>query len=59
MALTIQASNNLEIIGGEHIVSEGGMCGTYIRSTSVSSHETVTISSPGLEPVTLHIQIRG
>ena len=59
LPITIQASNNLEIIGGEHIVSEGGMCGTYIRSKAVSSHETITISSPGLEPVTLPIQIRG
>ena len=59
LPITIQASNNLEIIGGEHIVSEGGMCGTYIRSKAVSSHETITISSPGLEPVTFHLQIRG
>lgn len=59
LPLTIHASNNLEIIGGERIVSEGGMCGTFIRSKAVSSHEMITISSPGLEPVTLHIQIRG
>jgi beta-galactosidase len=42
-----------ELIGPDILAAEGGMCGTYIRTTGKQGEATLTISSPQTEAVTI------
>ena len=47
----------LELVGPNLATAEGGMTGTYVRNTETSGKATVTISSPGLESVTIEFTV--
>ena len=38
-----------ELVGPDVVTAEGGMCGTYIRTTGESGTATLTVSSPALK----------
>jgi hypothetical protein len=38
-----------ELVGPDVVTAEGGMCGTYIRTTGETGNATLTVSAPGLE----------
>ena len=38
-----------ELVGPDVVTAEGGMCGTYIRTTGESGSAILTVSAPGLE----------
>lgn len=59
LPITIQTSDNLEIIGPEVVVCEGGMCGTYLKTKGTTGKGTVTISSPNLTSIHFNIEIKG
>ena len=46
------------LVGPDVVVAEGGMCGTYIRTTGESGSAKLTISSDGLEPVTVEFEVK-
>ncbi len=45
--------NSVEVVGPNVITAEGGMTGTYLRSTGKRGITKVTISADGLESITL------
>lgn len=57
LPVTITVSGALQLIGGSVVTAEGGMCGTYVRTTQPGSAE-VTVSAPGMEPVQVKFTIR-
>ena len=46
-----------ELVGPNVAAAEGGMCGTYIRTTGKTGIARLTISTPQTEDVTLEFQI--
>ena len=42
-----------ELVGPDVIVAEGGMTGTYIRTTGETGNATLTVSCAGMEPVVI------
>ena len=40
------------------MAAEGGMCGTYIRTTGETGTAKLTVSAHGLEPVTIDFEIK-
>ncbi|WNS40822.1 glycoside hydrolase family 2 TIM barrel-domain containing protein [Paenibacillus sp. MMS20-IR301] len=53
----LKAEGNIEIIGPDCVTAEGGMCGTYIRSTGAAGNGTLTISTHQTEPVVLRFSV--
>ncbi len=47
----------LELVGPSIATAEGGMGGTYVRTKLEKGSASLTISSPGLEPVILHFTV--
>lgn len=48
-----------ELIGPETAVAEGGMGGTYLRTTGPSGEAVLTVSAPGCAPVSVVFTILG
>ena len=44
------------LVGPDMVTAEGGMCGTYVRTTG-PGETMLTVSAPGLEPVTVRFAI--
>ena len=53
--LTLEGSG--ELVGPDVVTAEGGMTGTYIRTTGVPGKATLTISAPGLSPAAVEFTI--
>ena len=47
----------LELVGPDVATAEGGMTGTYVRTNFFGGHGKLTVSSPGLEPVTVDFRV--
>ena len=47
-----------ELVGPDVAAAEGGMCGTYIRTTGKTGKATLTISTDQTEPVTLNFTVK-
>ena len=46
-----------ELVGPDVVTAEGGMCGTYIRTTGQSGAAKLTVSAAGLTPVTVEFEV--
>ena len=46
-----------QLVGPDAVTAEGGMCGTYIRTTGESGSAKLTISADGLTPVTIEFTV--
>ena len=46
-----------QLVGPDVVTAEGGMCGTYIRTTGESGTAKLTVSAHGLEPVTVEFTV--
>ena len=57
LALSLKVRGNLSLVGPETVAAEGGMCGAYLRTTGRAGKGSLTVSAPGLEPVTLDFSI--
>ncbi len=44
-----------ELVGPNIVTAEGGMCGTYLRTTGVAGAIKLTVSTPQTEPVTVEL----
>ena len=47
-----------QLVGPAAVTAEGGMCGTYIRTTGETGIAKLTVSAHGLEPVTVEFTVR-
>lgn len=58
LPVQIKLDGNAELIGPHTVTAEGGMCGTYLRTTGVAGDATLTVSTAQTDPVTIafHIQ---
>ena len=52
-------SGPIEIVGPETVTAEGGMCGTYLRTTGESGEAALTIHADGIEDVTVRLICKG
>jgi len=46
-----------QLVGPDVVTAEGGMCGTYIRTTGEAGTAKLTVSAHGLEPVTVELAV--
>ena len=47
-----------ELVGPDIVTAEGGMCGTYVKTTGISGKAVLTISTYGLEPIVLEFEVK-
>ena len=47
-----------QLVGPDVVTAEGGMCGTYLRTTGETGEAKLTVSAHGLEPVTVDFTVR-
>jgi beta-galactosidase len=57
LPVTLEISGEAELVGPKVITAEGGMCGTYIRTTGNTGSAQLTIRTEQTEPVTIHFTI--
>ena len=47
-----------QLVGPDVVTAEGGMCGTYIRTTGESGSAKLIVSADGLEPIAVEFTVR-
>ena len=52
LPVSFVADGNVALLGPDAATAEGGMCGTYVRTTGRTGPGILVVSAPGLEPVT-------
>ena len=57
LPLHFALSGPIELAGPDRAAAEGGMGGCYIKTTGESGRGALTISAPGLEPVTMEFEV--
>ena len=57
LPISLRLDGDAELIGPDTVTAEGGMCGTYIRTTGRSGAAELTISTPGLSSVKIRFDI--
>ena len=53
-----EVSGPVELIGPDTVCSDGGMCGTYVRTTGRTGAATLRITAPQTQPVELTFQVK-
>ncbi|MDO4415861.1 MAG: glycoside hydrolase family 2 TIM barrel-domain containing protein [Erysipelotrichaceae bacterium] len=59
LPLTLSVEGPLEIIGPHTVTAEGGMCGTYVRTTGKSGKAVLKIHNEQLEDISINFSITG
>ena len=59
LPVCLSMEGEAEIVGPSVVTAEGGMCGTYIRTTGKPGTAVLTIACAQTEPVTVSFEIRG
>ncbi|OMF28206.1 glycoside hydrolase family 2 TIM barrel-domain containing protein [Paenibacillus sp. FSL H8-0259] len=54
----LKAVGAIEIVGPDCVTAEGGMCGTYVKTTGIAGEGTLTITSNQTEPVQLRFSVK-
>jgi len=57
LPVRLSISGEAELIGPETVTAEGGMCGTYIRSTGRAGRARLVVSTPQTESAELEFEI--
>ncbi len=57
LPVTLQLEGEAELVGPAVVTAEGGMCGTYVRTTGKPGTAWLTVSTEQTEPVTLAFTI--
>lgn len=57
LPVSFRVSGPAALVGPAAVTAEGGMCGTYLRTTGKAGGVRLTVTAPGLEPVTLDFTI--
>lgn len=58
LPVKLRLEGNAELVGPDVVTAEGGMCGTFIRTTGEPGEAALTISTEQTKPVTLHFSIQ-
>lgn len=58
LPLSLTTEGAIEIVGPSCIATEGGMCGTYVKTTGVAGYGKLTITSDQTEPVELNFNVQ-
>lgn len=56
--VVLKLEGEARLVGPDILAAEGGMCGTYVRTTGHSGEAKLTISTPQTEPVTVKFTIQ-
>ena len=59
LPVSFTAEGPIEIVGPETTAAEGGMCGTYIRTTGQPGTARLTIRADGMEDAVIRFDIQG
>ena len=57
LPVSFVADGNVALLGPDAATAEGGMCGTYVRTTGRTGPGILVVSAPGLEPVTVEFAV--
>lgn len=57
LPVRLSISGDAELVGPETVTAEGGMCGTYIRSTGKAGMARLVVSTPQTESAELEFEI--
>ena len=55
--MTFDITGPAELVGPAAVTAEGGMCGTYVRTTGQSGQALLKVTAPGTEEVTVTFDI--
>jgi len=58
LPLRLKVDGAAELVGPDVVAAEGGMTGTYIRTTGQSGPAKLTVSADGLEAVTVEFEVK-
>jgi len=53
LPVRLSIEGSAKLVGPDVVTAEGGMCGTYLRSSGQPGNATLTVSADGLKPVTV------
>lgn len=57
LPVRLKVEGAAQLVGPDVVTAEGGMCGTYIRTTGESGCAKLTISAEGLGPITVEFEV--
>jgi beta-galactosidase len=57
LPVTFTLTGPAHLVGPATVTAEGGMCGTYLRTTGEAGDVMLTISTPQTEPVTVAFRV--
>ena len=57
LPITLSLEGPAALVGPNVVTAEGGMCGTYVKTTGVAGTAKLTVSAYGLESVELEFQV--
>ena len=57
LPVVLKLEGAAELVGPSIVTAQGGMAGTYLKSTGTSGNAKLTISTPQTEPVTIEFDI--
>ena len=57
LPVTLSVTGDLELVGPAAVTAEGGMTGTYVKTTGKAGRGTLTLTTAQTEPVTLHFTV--
>ena len=57
LPVTFRVDGAVALLGPDTATAEGGMCGAYVRTTGRPGAALVVVSAPGLEPVTVELEV--
>jgi beta-galactosidase len=58
LPVTFTLTGPAHLVGPATVTAEGGMCGTYLRTTGEAGDVMLTVSTPQTEPVTVAFRVR-
>ena len=58
LPVKLEVQGAAELVGPDVVTAEGGMCGTYIRTTGKTGTATLTLRADGIDPVTLEFTVQ-
>ncbi|MBQ7801871.1 MAG: glycoside hydrolase family 2 protein [Oscillospiraceae bacterium] len=57
LPVKLELDGALELVGPDVVTAEGGMCGTYVRTTGQPGEGTLTVNAGELSPVTVDFRV--
>ena len=58
LPIQLKTRGPVAVAGPQLVTAEGGLCGTYLRTTGRAGKASLTLSADGLEPLTLEFSVK-